>query len=560
MKTYTENGYTGGSQTLAERKTLFDNYAQATANAEGEAVTINFLLPDGTYYTTVKYPSDQQPSTPQQSSSSSSNGTPINKDTTALIQRGDLIKPGYYGNQELKSSNDDFNEAVQTAAQLFGAASALKVASAPPNYTRTPTNYVLTDREKQAITAKSQQLSIEGSIPEDTLENFFYILAAVQNYNDLVTISKSIGVPDLADSSLLHNILGILALPDISNVAFLSQGVAAVIQTYGSQYGSISGYGNPSQSSIGSTLDAASTGLALGVVGASLISLAHSSSGYSGPYSGYPGLSSSNIGTAINTFASVAGGTASVAQLGAVSNPASSMVAAAAAVGVSAISSLLGQSPLGGALSGLGSLGGIAAGVLMSQSGGSAMGGLMSETILGTRLSTAKRANNPMLAAPSYAGKAFFGEAPVSLPATDQVFSRRIGAYGSTAGGNGIVSFAMQNHGSFGGTLALGAVVSQFLTGSPVSPSTSTFFGQGIAQIASNVASVLNVSTDSGLEMRRSDNSIPFLIGFSSAIVGETNSPYGSKTFMDGWKLAASTGNDIQRYNPGYLRAIRSTS
>lgn len=560
MKTYTENGYTGGKQTLSERKTLFDNYAQATADAEGEAVTVNFLLPDGTYYTTVKYPADSQPQKTNQDVPAKTSGTPINKDTTALVQRGDLIKPGFYGNQELKASNDDFNEAVQTAAQLFGAASALKLAVAPSNYKRTPNNYILTDREKQAIAAKSKELSLQGVVPQDTLENFFYILAAVQTYNDLVKIAKTINVPDLANANLIHNILGVLALPDIGNVSYLSQGVASVIQTYGSQYSQASSYGDPNQSSIGSTLQAVGTGLALGAVGASIISLAHSSSDYSGPLSSYPGLSTTGINNSINTFAAVAGGIASASQLASVSNPASGIVGAATAIGASAISGLLGQSPLGGALSGLGSLGGIAAGILMSQSGGSAMGGLMSETIFGTRLSTSKRANNPMLTAPSYAGKAFFGEAPVSLPATDQIFSRRIGAFGSTSGGNGIVSFALQNHGSFGGTLSLASVVSQFLTGSPIPPPLTSFFGQSIGNITSNVGNLLNVSSIAGLELRRSDNSIPFLQSFSSAIVGETHSPFGSKSFMDGWKLAASTANDIQKYNPGYLRAIGSRS
>ena len=320
------------------------------------------------------------------------------------------------------------------------------------------------------------------------------------------------------------------------------------------------GYGDQGQSSLGGVLQAASLGLSLGALGPSIISNAHQGSGYSGVLGSYPGLSTSTISQSINTYASVAGGAASVAQLASVSNPTSSIPSLATVVGAAAITSLLGQSPLGGALGSLGSLGGIAAGLLLSQSGGSALGGLLSEIVIGQRIASSKRANNPMLQPPSYAGKAFFGEAPVSLPAIDQVFSRRIGAFGSTSGGNGIVSFGMQNHGSFGGGLSLGSVVSRMITGSSSMPSSDTYYGQHVNEMTSNLGNLLNVATDATVEMRRSDNAIPFMQGFSAVMVGETFSPFGSRCFSDGWKLAASTGNDVMRYNPRYLRSIQSAS
>jgi hypothetical protein len=59
--------------------------------------------------------------------------------------------------------------------------------------------------------------------------------------------------------------------------------------------------------------------------------------------------------------------------------------------------------------------------------------------------------------------------------------------------------------------------------------------------------------------MRRSDNAIPFMIGMSATIVGENFSPFGSSPFTDGWKLASSTANDIQKTVPQYLEACRTS-
>lgn len=484
--------------------------------------------------------------------------TRINKDTAALIQKGVLRQPGFYGNQEHAPSNDSFNNAVNIASQLSGYGNVLKSQTAPTNYSRTPDNYILTTLEKQAIERKSQELSSYGIIPYDTLEGFFYILAANDSYDDLVYISDVVGVPEMADRRYIRNIVGITSIPDIYKVGYLSQGVASVNQRYG-RFSQVAQYGDYTQSSYGDTLSAADLGLALGVIGPSIISTSHQQMGYGGSLSGYPGLSTSTISQAINTYAGVAGGTASVAALASVSNPTSSAVqSAATVVGAATITSLLGQSPLGGALGSLGQLGGIAASLLLSTSGGSAMGGFLSEVIIGSRIATSKRANNPMLYPPSYAGKSFFGEAPVALPAVDQVFCRRVGAFGTPNGGSGVVSFGMQNFNSFGGAISIASVVSRMITGSPTPPPTTTYYGSHINTMTSNVCNVLNVPVGSNIEMRRSDNAIPFMLGFSGVMVGETFSPFGSRPFTDGWRLAASTANDVQRYNPRYLRAIQT--
>ena len=480
--------------------------------------------------------------------------TPINKDTAALIQRGIIQQPGYYGNQELKTSNDLFNNAVNIGAQLSGFASVLQNITAPANYQRTNDNYILTTLEKQTIANKSRELSSYGVVPYDVLSNFFYILAASENYNDLQYISGVVNIPEMDNPNLVRNINGICSLPDIYKVGYLANGVASVNQTYSSLYSGIQQYSDSSQSSIGGVLNSANLGIALGVIGPILLNNAYRSNTFTGPLSSTPSLSDVAITNTINSLISVTlGPQTNIDKLNAVSNPTYDIQSYATSVGASLIGNLLNQTPLGGSLGSLGALGGIAAGFLLSQTGGNSMGGLMSELLTGKRITTSKRANNPMLTPPSFAGKSFFGESPISMPAIDQVFCRKVGAFGNVNGGSGVVSFGMQNFSSFGGGMAIGSVVSKLMTGSPELPSPNSFFGQHVGEMVGNVCNVLNVPITSSIEMRRSDNAIPFMLGFSGAMAGETFSPFGSSPFTDGWKLASSIGNDLQRYNPQFL-------
>jgi hypothetical protein len=486
--------------------------------------------------------------------------TPINKDTSALIQRGVLQQPGFYGSQEMRPSNDGFNNAVGIGAQLAGFASLLQQQTAPANYVRTPNNYILTAREHNIISSTAQQLASFGVIPYDTLTNFFYILAASENYSDLQYIAQVVNLPDLDNPYLVRNISGICALPDIYKIGYLSQGVASIIQTFAPQYNSARSYSDYGQSTNGSTFLAADLGTSLGVIGASIISTSYINNGYSGSLRNFNGLSNSSINNSIDTYYYTARNNKTPqSPYAPITNPTTNIVGAAISVGASLIGSLFNQSPLGGALGILGPLGGIAAGMLLSKSGGQAIGGLMSEIITGNRISTSRRANNPMLTPPSYAGKSFFGEAPVSLPATDQVFCRRVGAFGTMNGGSGVVSFGMQNYNSFGGSQSITSIVSRLITGSPDVPPTNTYYGQHVNNMTGNLCNTLNVPVNSIIEMRRSDNAIPFMLGFSAVMVGETFSPFGSKPFTEGWKLAASTGNDVQRYNPQFLRTCHTS-
>lgn len=381
-------------------------------------------------------------------------------DTVGMIQYGEIQQPGFYGNQELKNSNVAFNNATQKSYAFAGFANYLKQTKAPTNYRRTTANYVLTDAEKAVIRTKASELALIGIVPYDALEKFFYILAAIDNNNDMIYISQVIGVAELSNPNFLRNIRGIVAIHDIYKVGYLANAVASIDAQYADKYQNAQQYSNPSNSSYG------------------------------------------NIISAITQLASFAD--------------------------------------------------------MATRTGGNAIGGYMSELVTGTRISTAKQAHNPMLVGPSYGGKSFFGEAPVSLPAVDQMFCRRVAAFSTENGGSGTSSFQMQNFSSFGGTQSISSIVSKMVAGSADAITGNDALARNLGTLAGNVSNILNVNSNSGIEMRRSDNAIPFMIGMSAALSNETHSPFDTKIFSTGWKLGNSAGNDIQRINPQYLQVCRT--
>lgn len=195
---------------------------------------------------------------------------------------------------------------------------------------------------------------------------------------------------------------------------------------------------------------------------------------------------------------------------------------------------------------------GLAASMQLAKLGGTSPSGIITELTLGQRIPPSVMYKNPQLQPPSYAGKAFFGEMPGAHGAMDQMFCKRIGAFPSNPSGAGSSAFGMQNHASMGGSTSLVNMVSRILIGSNVAP-TSGILADMINQKTNNLCNILNVPTNSVMEARRSDHSIPFMIAMASVIVDDTTSPFPTSIHNDGWKLASSVGNEVQRYNPQYL-------
>jgi hypothetical protein len=203
-----------------------------------------------------------------------------------------------------------------------------------------------------------------------------------------------------------------------------------------------------------------------------------------------------------------------------------------------------------GAITGPGNISGPAA--LLQKVGGFATSGLLAKMVLGQQLPTSVICRNPMMQPPSYAGRAFFGEGMTPRMSVDQMFCRRIATFPTNPAGSGLMSFQMQNFGSYGGGMSITNMLSLATLGVAVAPTTGAL-GTQIAAMAASVASIMGGSPSSIVDARRSDNAIPFMIASSSVMVNDTKCPFSTSVFSSGWRHACSVGNDVQKYNPLFL-------
>ena len=217
---------------------------------------------------------------------------------------------------------------------------------------------------------------------------------------------------------------------------------------------------------------------------------------------------------------------------------------------VSNITSLL------GAIKSPGNIGAAAA-IQTAKLGGTSPSGIITELTLGQRIPPSVLYKNPMLMPPGYTGKAFFGEHPAPHGAVDQMFCKRIAAYPKENCGSGNQAFGMQNFGSMSGSTGIVNMVSNIVLGTQTPPSTGILANE-VNRITNNVCNILNVPTTSKLEARRSDNSLPFMVAMGAALVNDDKSPFPIDVHNDGWKLASSVGNDVQKYNPEFLSVCSS--
>jgi len=210
-----------------------------------------------------------------------------------------------------------------------------------------------------------------------------------------------------------------------------------------------------------------------------------------------------------------------------------------------------------GAITGPGNIAGAAG--MLQRVGGFATSGVISQIVLGQSVPPSVVCRNPMMQPPSYAGRAFFGEGMTPRMSVDQMFCRRIATFPTNPAGSGLMSFQMQNFGSFGGGgLSISSMMSLITLGTPVAP-TGGALGSQIASLAGNVASMMGGQVGSIIDPRRSDNAIPLMIATSAALTGDTKSPFSTSVFSTGWKVASAVGNDVQKYAPNFL-ATASTS
>lgn len=582
--------------------------------------------------------------------SGSSGSVPINKDTTAMKQKGDFHENGESGDPDLKNSVTAFKNAVGTAAGILGAAMIIKGLQPNSRPRNTVDNYYLTASEHALLKQKATQFAAPGVVPYDALEDFLYTLVTVNNYEDLSYISHVTGIPDLDDRRLVRNPSGILQINDLYKVGYLANGVTAISRQFSPSFHNASYAADHSSSVNGALLGVAAfssspLGALANVYGAQA---AVSALGLKGPaataaaagllaagsITQFPGINiitdlvggiaeqlgiTAGITALLGTPTGFGGITGQIAQLGTVSSQLSGIAGQAlnasaviASQGITStapiaasmmtlskqirsmsnhtnqlssltniastagkcgdvsnqlskvnsmtaglVSSVASITSALGAITGPGNISS-AAGILQ-RVGGLATSGVITQLVLGQSVPPSVMCRNPMMQPPSYAGRAFFGEGMTPRMSVDQMFCRRIATFPTNPAGSGLMSFQMQNFGSFGGGgLDITSAISLITLGTAVAP-TFGALGSQISSLAGNVAGLMGGQVGSIVDPRRSDNAIPLMIATSAALTGDTKSPFSTSVFSTGWKVASAVGNDVQKYAPHFLETVRTS-
>lgn len=540
---------------------------------------------------------------------------PVTPDIAALKQKGIIQNRGFFGDPALSEGLTKFNQAAAIASSLSGVAqSVMSISeSSKRNTTRNKTsNYFLYDKEKSLLAGKAKQYSDYGLIPYDVMKEFLEILVSVPTYEDLAYIAQVTGIKQLDDPNLVREPLTILGLSELFKVGYLATAVATITKEFDPAFSTQSAI-DQGAGLFGNILGAIANGEGLKQFGpvvdvlssmTNMTSTIGSLQGITSSFSSFSGMGDiaalSGVRSQMSSLASTLTSTSSLISKANINSMMSTAIdmkklsvdatnldnmakqlqsitmippgndprvadiatqmanintkAGELLSKVSAMSSQLSAFPIP-------SIGGSDIGTLLNKLGGQATSGTISKLVTGQDLPPAILYKNPMLVSPSYIGKAFMGELSGVAVAVGEVFPKKIATYAEEQGSVGTVTFGMQNFGSFAsdgmfGGLDLTSLISKLMFNSSSIP-TSEILQELLDTKVNQVASILNVATDSVVETRRSDNAIPFMIGFASAMVEDTRCPIKTSVFSSAWKLSASVGNDLQNYNPQFLANIR---
>ena len=586
--------------------------------SKGASIPDTTLTPKK-YNTVQAFDSAGQPQAPGASGSSSGSSTVLSPDMVAMKQKGFLQEKGFFGDQSMTNENTAFNNVVGIAAAVTGLARTVASTNKPLTASRQKyNNYFLYDNEKEALRNKAIQIASIGIIPYDVIEEFLYILVTIDNLADMYYISTVVGIPELNDRNIIREPILILGIPALYKVGYLANGVASVNMQYGTKFNNLAvadHTSHPLNTLLGAAAAKGSIGqfptinIAMSLVQDIIQQVALTTAitqlpTFSGPtfnslspalkqiqmasLSNIAGqslnlnsmvnstnsiLRGSNVLTlspvtvqleklnrqtrdmsnfttqlsSVNTIAATAGKCGDIGgQMGKITSMSTNIASLAGDI-LSLVKNIAGPGNIGPG-----------ANIILQKTGGFMSSGTLAKLAIGQGLPPSVMCKNPMMTPPSFSGKAFFGEGAASHGAMDQVFCKRIGAFPKNECGSANMSFGLQNHGSFGGETSLTSMVSRALLGVNIPPVVGILADIVVAKTL-NLSNLLNVPTTSAISSRRSDHSIPYMTAMGAVLIDDTKSPFPIDDHANGWKLAASTGNEVQRYNPQYLSVCSSS-
>jgi hypothetical protein len=188
---------------------------------------------------------------------------------------------------------------------------------------------------------------------------------------------------------------------------------------------------------------------------------------------------------------------------------------------------------------------------------GKILGKFLSALALGQAIPSQLQANNPLLALPSYAGKAFFGEALNALPAMDQLFAKKIAMFTNAEGGAGKSAFDFLNLPT-GDASSLQNIIPKLLN-IPNEVLGKSGVQSVIGQFTNDIGNILGADINTLVQLNKADNAIPIMIAMASRLSGDTSSLFPTDVFSKGWKAANLARGVIEKVNPGLFNSIYDT-
>lgn len=535
--------------------------------------------------------------------------------TVALTQKKIYKEKSPYSDQQLSSSLANFNSAINSVMSFFNQAQALenKTSDKPVHKIN---NYYLTADQKALLLKRAVEFAQPGIVPYDVIKEFLYCLVYIDDYQTLKYVATATEIPSLDNPNLVREPTDLLNAKDLYKVGYMANGLAALTKKIDSKNFPQGTSASDNNKSAYSALFNAANGLTeaaqtisqfpgVGIFGQVMSQITSLQSTVKGMTSTFesPGQTKTKVekltevNKQVQTLQDTMKKSIDVAKQHNVkdlkplatkmeetikkSDPikhASDMMKDVKTDDnypkekvddlniqlksifddLNHLSGLLGnvQSMLG-AIKGPGNIG-QSASTLLTMPTARTTSQKVTEMALGQAVPPNILANNPMSIAASYVGRAFFGEGRIPVAATDQMFSRLIGNFPSPSNAAGVSSFQMQNFASMGGQMSMSQLLMQVVYG-VMSVESGSPFAQLIEQHAADIGNLLGASPlTTAVEPRRSDHAIPMMIGIATVLTNDAGCPVDTKHFSDGWKLAASVGNDLQSSRPDYLKAIQT--
>ena len=138
----------------------------------------------------------------------------------------------------------------------------------------------------------------------------------------------------------------------------------------------------------------------------------------------------------------------------------------------------------------------------------------------------------------------------------DQPILRPVACFDDSEGATATQAFLYQNQGTYDQSVTMGDAVSRTLFGVTQSL-LPLFVSSHVSSLVSVISSILG--SNSNLNLRYADNSIPFMIGLHCSLNEENENLFNDSVFMESWSNAAATSTRAFSEDSSYITSLRET-